>query len=151
MNIITHTIIFSKGFHKFLIISVFLHIFFISLQHFLHIFSGIGRRMLCYLLRRTACHNCSATVTTIRSHVNNIVCCLNDIQVMLNYNNGISVIGQTLQDFYQLVYICKMKSGCRLIQNIMVFPVLLRLNSVASLILCASPPDNVVEGCPSLI
>ena len=37
---------------------------------------------------------------------------------MLNYNNGISVIGQTLQDFYQLVYICKMKSGCRLIQNI---------------------------------
>lgn len=32
-----------------------------------------------------------------------------------------------------------------------VFPVLLRLNSVASLILCASPPDNVVDGCPSRI
>lgn len=32
-----------------------------------------------------------------------------------------------------------------------VFPVLLRLNSVASLILWASPPDNVVDGCPSRI
>ena len=33
----------------------------------------------------------------------------------------------------------------------MVLPVLLLLSSVASLIRCASPPDNVVEGCPSLI
>lgn len=32
-----------------------------------------------------------------------------------------------------------------------VLPVLFLLNSAASLILCASPPDNVVEGWPSLI
>lgn len=32
-----------------------------------------------------------------------------------------------------------------------VFPVALLDNSVASLTLCASPPDNVVDGCPSLM
>ena len=32
-----------------------------------------------------------------------------------------------------------------------VLPVGLFDNSVASFILCASPPDNVVDGCPSLI
>ena len=64
--------------------------------------------MLCNFFRSTAGYNRSAAVTAIRSHVNNIVCRLNDIQVMLNHNNGISVIGQTLQDLYQLVYISKM-------------------------------------------
>ena len=32
-----------------------------------------------------------------------------------------------------------------------VFPVALFESSVASLTLCASPPDKVVDGCPSLI
>ena len=32
-----------------------------------------------------------------------------------------------------------------------VFPVGLLESSVANLILCASPPESVVDGCPSLI
>ena len=100
--------------------------------------------MLCYLLRRTACHNCSATVTTIRSHVNNIVCCLNDIQVMLNYNNGISVIGQTAAGF--LPACVHLQNEVRLSAHPEYkwsFRYFVWLSSVASLILCASPPDSV--------
>ena len=97
------------------------------------------------LLRRPFRNNSSAFVSAFRSHIDNIIRCFNDIQIVFNDNDCIAVRRQSSENLGQLMDIRKMKSCRRLIQNVDSLP------GTASLIRCASPPDSVVEGCPRRI
>lgn len=112
------------------------------------IFSGVGYRALGHFLRRSARNHGSAAVSALRSDINNIVRRLDDIQIVFDDNDGISALGQAVQNLHQFVDIRKMKSRRRLVENVDRFPVPRRLSSAASLIRCASPPDSVVDGWP---
>ena len=41
---------------------------------------------------------------------------------MFDHDNRIAICRESAQDFRQLVHICKMKSGCRFIQNVHCLP-----------------------------
>ena len=50
-----------------------------------------------YVFRSPGHQNLSATVTTFRSQINNPVCSFDDIQVVLNDDNGIALIAEMMQ------------------------------------------------------
>lgn len=71
------------------------------------IFSGVGYRALGHFLRRSARNHGSAAVSALRSDINNIVRCLDDIQIVFDDNDGISALGQAVQNLHQFVDIRK--------------------------------------------
>ena len=87
-------------------------------QIFFHIFTGVGNRILCYFLRSSSGNYRSASVTAFRSDINNIVRRLDDIQIVFDNNDGISALGQAVQNLHQFVDIRKMKSRRRLVENV---------------------------------
>ncbi len=71
------------------------------------------------LLRRPFRNNSSAVVSAFRSDIDNIIRCLNDIQIVLNDHDCIAVRRQSSQRILgQLMDIRKMKSRRRLIQDV---------------------------------
>ena len=92
--------------------------FFLFVQNSLNIFPCIRARSLCYFLRCTAGHDRTSPTSTLRSHINDLVSGFNHIQIMLNHHYCIPALGQAMNDLDELVYISKMKSRSRLIQNI---------------------------------
>ena len=64
------------------------------------------------------CNDGAAAISTLRPEINNVICALYQIEVMLYCYDGISVIGKTLQDSDKLGYVLRVKSGCRLIKYI---------------------------------
>ena len=86
------------------------------------VFTGVGDRACSDLFRCTLRYDCSATVTAFRANINDIICCLDHIQIMLNDHNCISSFGKTAQNLDQLVHIRKMKACRGFIQNIYGLP-----------------------------
>ena len=121
------------------ILQCLLKLLLISFEKFPDINASVRVRILCDFFRCTAGNNRTASGTAFRSNINDVVCGFDDVQIMLNNNNSVPAFSQSSEDFCQFVNIGKMKTGCRLIKDI------------NRLIRCASPPDNVVDGCPSLI
>ena len=87
-------------------------------QIFCDIMSGIGSFTGRYLFRCTGHYHGAAPVTAFRTHIDNIIRCLYHIQIMFDNDHSIAALRQTLQDLHQLVYIRKMQTCGRLIQNI---------------------------------
>lgn len=130
-------------------LSVFIYVFFILFQHFFHILSRIRARVIRYLLRCPAGNHLSAPVSAIRSHINNIICRLNHIQIMLYHHHRIAAVCKPVQYFNQLVHVCKMQAGSRLIQNIDCISRAAFAQLRGQLNPLGLSPDKVVEGCPS--
>ena len=78
----------------------------------------MGLRHSCHFFRCSLGNDGAATVTTLRTDINNIVCRFDDIQIVFNNQNRISSICQALQNFNQLAYVLKVQTGSRLIQNV---------------------------------
>ena len=124
---------------------------FITLKHRLQILSGVALFAGGHLFRGAGADDGAAAGTAFRAKVDQVIGNLNDIQIVLDDQNGIALIHQRLQYLHQTVNIRYMKARGGLIENIKVFPVETRLSSVASLTRWASPPDSVVEDWPSLM
>src|SRR5690625_3091547 len=62
--------------------------------------------------------NCSATDTTFRTQVDDIIRHFDDIEVMFDDDDRISVIHKSLQHFDELAYIFGMEAGRRFVQYI---------------------------------
>ena len=90
----------------------------ISFKKFPDVNTCIGVRILSDFFRCTAGNDCSASCTALRTNIYNIICCFDDIQIVLNDNDGVAAFSQSSEDFCQFVNIGKMKTGCRLIQNV---------------------------------
>ena len=80
--------------------------------------AGIAFLYLRHFLRRAAGHYLAAHIAAIGAKVDQVVCRLDYIQIMLNDQNGISHIHKALQHLDQLMDIRRVKSGGRLVQNI---------------------------------
>jgi len=87
----------------------------------------------------TGKYKVSAVLTPFLPKVNNVIGHLDHIHVMFDHYHGVTPVDQFVENIQENPYIFKVKTCCRLVKN------------AASLILCASPPDNVVDGWPSLI
>ncbi len=70
---------------------------------------------------------------------------------MFDDQHTIAAIHQILQNLQQQAYIMKMETGRGFIEQIQRAPVSRRDSSFANLTRCASPPESVGEGCPSLM
>ncbi len=68
---------------------------------------------------------------------------------MLDNDYGISAVSKTLKYIYKSVYVGSVQTCSRFVQYIHCLARTLLLSSVASFTLCASPPDSVVDDCPS--
>lgn len=80
--------------------------------------SCVGFRTFDDLFRSSFCNHSSAFVSSFRPHINNIICCFDHIQIVFNDNDCISISRKSSENLGQLMDICKMKSCCRLVQNI---------------------------------
>ena len=65
--------------------------------------------------------NLSATVTTFRSQINNLVCSFDDIQVVLNDDNGIALVAGIMQHGQKLFDVVKMETRGGFIKDIQCF------------------------------
>ena len=57
------------------------------------------------LFRSTLCDHGTAAVAAFRSHINDIVCGLDHIQIMLDDNYRIAAVCQSVEDFHQLMHL----------------------------------------------
>ena len=83
--------------------------FSIFFKYFFDIDSCEGFPAFHDFFRGAGCNNGPSAVAALRSDVDNVICCLYDIEVVFDDDNGISAIGQAVQDVNKLVDICKMK------------------------------------------
>jgi len=87
------------------------------------------------LLRRTFSHKLSTAVAAFGTQIDDPICDLDDIQVVLDDQNSIAGVHQGLQHIDQAVHISSVQ-----------LPVARRESSLESLIRCASPPESVGAG-----
>src|SRR5574337_1349261 len=74
--------------------------------------------MLSYLLRPSRRHDLPPVVSALRAQVNNPVGRFDDLQVVLNHQDGVTDISQAMQDLQELADVMEVQSSGRLIQNI---------------------------------
>ena len=73
------------------------------------------------------------------------------IEVVFDDEHCVSALDKLVDDAEKHVYVLKVQSGRRFVRMNSVFPVSLFDSSVASFTRWFSPPDSVLEGCPSLM
>ena len=85
-------------------------------------FRGIAFTGKGYFFRRTVCKKHSAVFSSFRSHVNNIICHLYHIQIMLDNDYRIPLVYQPFKHGHQYADVFKVKSCGRFVKNIDRFP-----------------------------
>ena len=76
---------------------------FLSLQIFPDILSGVGGFIRGNLLRRTAGDHGTALVAALRAHIDDIVCRLDHVQVVLDDHDRVPALCKAVQDLHQFV------------------------------------------------
>ena len=103
------------------------------------------------LLGRARGDDPSAQLAAFRAEVDEPVGRLDDFEIVLDHQHGVSRLDEPVQDLQQQLDVGEMQSGGRLVEQIEVRPVLFLTSSRASLTRCASPPERVGDGCPSFM
>ena len=80
--------------------------------------AGLGLRNLGDLLRRALADYAPACVSALRSEVDDVVSLLDDIEIVLDYDDRIALIYQAIEHVKQFIDIRKMKSRGRLIEYV---------------------------------
>ena len=88
------------------------------LQQFFEVHSGVGLRVCRDLFRRAVGDHRSAAASALWSHVHDVVGGLDDVKVMLYDKDGVSAVGQFLENLYQLADVRGVKPGGRLVKDI---------------------------------
>ena len=71
-----------------------------------------------HFLRRASNNDAAAVVSTFRSQIDYPIGGLDNIHIVLNYDDRIPRVDQAMQNVQKFFHIVKMQSGGRLIQNI---------------------------------
>jgi len=108
--------------------------------------AGVRLLYRCYLLRSTL-PTIASTLPLLRAKVDDPIG-MRSHQIMFDDDNGVSQVCQPMQHVEQLLDVIKMQPSCSS-SNKRVSARLALLNSRASLIRCASPPERVTADCPS--
>ena len=70
------------------------------------------------LIRRTFKNKIAALVSALRAKIDDIIRRLDDIEIVLNDNDGVAIVNQTIENTDELFNIIRMKTGRRLIKSI---------------------------------
>ena len=73
---------------------------------------------LSHLLRGSTGDDLSSTPSTLGSHVNNVVGTLDDVQIVLNDDNGVAFLDKTVQHTEQHLNVLEVQTCRRLVKNI---------------------------------
>ena len=76
---------------------------------------------MCDVLWCTAGDDLAAADAAFRAEVDNPVSGLDDIQVVLDHDDGVAVVAQAVQDREQLRDVVKVQAGCGLVENVQRF------------------------------
>src|SRR5277367_968662 len=90
----------------------------IHTQYALQGLAGVGLFGARHQLRWTLHHDAAATVTAFRSQVDDPIGLLDDIEMMLDDQDGVAQRHQSLQYIKKFPYVIEMQSSGRLIENI---------------------------------
>lgn len=112
---------------------------------------SISLRALCHFFGCTARKEFSPALTAFWSHIYDIVCHFDNVKIMLDNNDRIALIDQLVQHIHQHADILKVQSGGRLIKNIERLACIPLGKFGGKLHTLLSPPESVVEDCPSFI
>ena len=74
-----------------------------------------------------------------------------DVQVVLDHQHRVAGVDEVVQHLEQQLDVGEVQAGRRLVEQVQRRPVLFFTSSRASLIRCASPPESVGDGWPSLM
>ena len=83
---------------------------------------GVGLRTVCHLFRCAADNDSAASVSTLRTKVDDPVCHFNNIEIVFDDYYGVAGVGQTLQNLYETVDVCGVQTCGRFVQDIDGFP-----------------------------
>ena len=70
-----------------------------------------------YLLGGAGCNDVASKLAALGTNVYYMVGTLHHIEVMLDYNNGVTLCDESVKRIHQCVYIVEMQSRCRLVEN----------------------------------
>src|SRR5690606_36004952 len=91
------------------------------LSHFklgLQKLSGVALCVAGHFLGRTHRNDSTSASPAFRTEINNVVGCLDDVHIVLNNQNGITLIHQFLKHVKQMGYILKVKTRGRLVKDV---------------------------------
>ncbi len=104
----------------------------------------------CHFYRGPVATIFATGIPAVRANIDKVICRFNYIKVMFNYNDRVALCDQIIEHLDQFFRIIKVEPGVGSSSRYSVFPVAAWQVSV-SLIRWASPPESVVELCPSFI
>ena len=102
------------------------------------------------LLRRAGGDHVAALLARLGPEVDHPIGRLDHIQVVLDHDHRVAQIDQPIEHVEQLGQVVEVQAGGRLVQRYSVRPVSGRESSAASFTRCASPPESVGAGWPSV-
>ncbi len=88
------------------------------IQHLLQIAAGPAGGVLGDLFRRADGDDLAPAVAALGAEVQQVVGDLDDIQVVLDHNDGVAVLDQLLQHLQQLARILEVQAGRRLVEDV---------------------------------
>ena len=98
--------------------------------------------------RGPAADDIAPLITSFRTQVNYMVRGFDHVHIVLDNDDSIAGVHQLIKHTQQFADVIGMQPGGRFIENINRFSGPLLLSSLESFTRWASPPDNVVAGCP---
>ena len=105
--------------------------------------------MLGHLLGRSLGDDLAAAVAAFGTEVDNPVGRLDDIEIVLDHNDRVAQIDETIENAEQLADVVEVQTRRRLIEDVNGLAGVGRASSAASLTRWASPPDSVGAAWPS--
>jgi len=70
-----------------------------------------------HVFRSSRCYDLTALVSALGTQVDDPVGRLDDLQIVLDYEDGVAGIGQAVQDVQELSDVMEVQSGGRLVQR----------------------------------
>ncbi|MNK74930.1 hypothetical protein D3C87_944540 [compost metagenome] len=89
-----------------------------AIQHLLEVLSGPAGGVVRHLLRGAEGHDLAAAVAALGTEVQQVVGDLDDIQIVLDDDDGVAVVDQFLKHLQQLARVLEVQAGCRLIEDV---------------------------------
>ena len=97
------------------------------------------------------CDDAPAATTTFWAEIDDVIGAFDDVEVVLDDDHALAVIDETAEHLQQAGDVFGVQAGGWFVEDVEGFAGRTLGSSVASLTRCASPPESVVAGWPSLM
>ena len=89
-------------------------------QNLLQILAGVRLRNIGHRFRCALSDDASTRIAAFRTEINNPICCLNQIQVVLDQQNASAIVNQSLERLQQLGDVIEVQTRRRLVEDVQV-------------------------------